>query len=321
MLTQLLPSRWIPGTWQIARLWRGDGPQREVELTRSRIYLLPTRNGLMFGVVLFVMLMGGLNYANSLALAFAFVLAGLGWVSIHHTYLNLRGLRIRAAATAPVFAGQASRYRITLENPTPQPRFAIHLRQGESHVYIAQLDPGLHTVELPIKHARRGEWHAGRINIETRYPLELIRGWGYAELSDLKSMVYPQPAAAREPQTTAGGESGSELSDRRGNDDFLGLRQFDPSDPLRLVHWKVSARTGELVSKQFGTERSSAVWLEWAQTVGDTEARLSTLTREIVEAHRAGLKWGLMLPAVTFDLDSGDTHLHSCLRALALFEL
>ena len=41
--------------------------------------------------------------------------------------------------------------------------------------------------------------------------------------------------------------------------DYLGVREYRQGDSLRVVHWKSSARRGELVVKEFGTEISSPV--------------------------------------------------------------
>ena len=43
-------------------------------LSRRRLYILPTRAGLGFGILLLLMLIAGLNYANSTALFLTFLL-------------------------------------------------------------------------------------------------------------------------------------------------------------------------------------------------------------------------------------------------------
>ena len=69
-----------------ARFLRGLGPEAgPVTLNRARIFILPTRQGLAYALVLFAILAGAVNYENSLAYALVFTLVGLGVVSIIHT--------------------------------------------------------------------------------------------------------------------------------------------------------------------------------------------------------------------------------------------
>ena len=63
----------------------------------------------------------------------------------------------------------------------------------------------------------------------------------------------------------------------------------------------------------------TAVWLNWADTSGlDVEARISLLTKAVIEAHAAHLNYGLTLPNETFSPSRGEQHYHTCLKALAL---
>ena len=73
-------------------------------LQRRRLYILPTRAGLGFLVLLLFMLIAGLNYANSLALFLTFLLGGFVMVTMQLCHRNLLGTAIYAAAAAPTFA-------------------------------------------------------------------------------------------------------------------------------------------------------------------------------------------------------------------------
>ncbi|NIO12862.1 MAG: hypothetical protein GTN86_13155, partial [Xanthomonadales bacterium] len=49
------------------------------------------------------------------------------------------------------------------------------------------------------------------------------------------------------------------------------------------------------------------------------EARLSQLSRWVVDAHAAGIRYGLDIPGKRLAPDDGEAHRHACLRALALY--
>ena len=72
-----------------------------VRLRRGRIYILPTPLGIAYAVMLFAMVLGGMNYGNNLGLALAFLLASLGLVVMHHCHGTLAGLVLRCATAEP----------------------------------------------------------------------------------------------------------------------------------------------------------------------------------------------------------------------------
>ena len=66
---------------------------------------------------------------------------------------------------------------------------------------------------------------------------------------------------------------------------------------------------------------AESVWLDWeAFAPHDVETRLSLLCRAVLEAEDSGLAYGLRLPGVVLEPDSGALHRHRCLEALALHE-
>src|SRR6202000_671127 len=91
--------------WIFTRLVRVPGP---VLVSRRRVYILPTRFGYGFGLLLLVMLLGSMNYSNSMAFLLTFLMSGLGLVSMHHTHANLVDIQVRAGRVAPVFAGDTA---------------------------------------------------------------------------------------------------------------------------------------------------------------------------------------------------------------------
>ena len=69
------------------RFFVGEGPfNAPVDLTQRRIFILPTRQGFLFAIVLGIMLIGSINYNNSLGYLLTFLLASVSVVSILYTY-------------------------------------------------------------------------------------------------------------------------------------------------------------------------------------------------------------------------------------------
>ncbi len=297
-----------------------------IVLSQRRVYVLPTRAGLAFAASLQVMLLGAINYNLSLGHAFVFLLAGLGIVTILHTFRNLVGIGISTGRAEPVFAGEIAHYSLILHNPRHEERRRIRLTLPGHTEDSVDIPPGAAaTARIGQPAQRRGWLFLPRVTVETLYPLGLIRAWSYAA-PDMQCLVYPQPAAYAPPLPAKGGDTAAgRMQSSRGSEDFAGLRGHQPADPPRHVAWKAAARQGSaapLLTKQFVGSSAEILILDWEATPPglDVEARLSILTRWVLDAADGGLAWGLRLPRMTLPPANGSHHIHACLKALALYE-
>ncbi|MEW5891802.1 MAG: DUF58 domain-containing protein [Pseudomonadota bacterium] len=301
--------------------WRA--PRREggvIRLTSRRLYILPTRDGLLFALLLGALLLGAMNYSLSLAYLFTFLLAGIGVAGLIHTHRNLNGLSLRAGHVAPVFAGQSAQFVLHLDNPSGLARYRIgieHAAGQTAHADVAAR--GQADLILTLPQPRRGLHRPGRFALSTTYPLGLFRCWTVLEL-DWAVLVYPRPAADRLAFPGGDGADQTGQGRRPGDEEFDGLREYRPGDSLKRIAWKTLARAQPPATKQFATPVARGLWFDWAQTPGgNTEAKLSRLTRWLLDAENAGQSYGLRLPARAFGPARGEAHLRTCLEALARF--
>lgn len=329
--------------WVMARVKRQPGP---VLIARSRVYILPTRFGYGFGFMTFIMLLGAMNYSNSMAFALAFLLAGLGLVCMHHTHGNLMHLSLHSGKSQPVFAGEIAHFEIRVENPAAVPRYSLCLswprytvsevtldsdgkpdkgrrsRAGWEHTDVIADVPATSTqsMKLALPAAQRGWLRARVFSIGTEFPLGLFHAWTWAEL-DQVCLVYPRPAPAGYPPPPTAGMNGMTASSRSGQDEFAGLRNYQRGDNLKSIHWKSLPKLQTPMVKQFAETLEHELWLDWDTLPHlDTEARLSQLTRWVLEAEAANRSYGLRLPGCLLEPSRGESHQHQCLKTLALFD-
>lgn len=291
-----------------------------VRLDGRRVFILPTRTGLGFAVLLLVMLLGAINYSNNLIFALTFLLAGLGLVAMLHTYRNLAGLALRAGQGRPGFVGAPLGYQLWLRARDGRPRPALELRTAEGAVTVTEIRHDEASVWLHRPATRRGPQRLGRITVSCRYPLGLFRAWSQLDFAH-SELAYPTPAPPG-PRPTAAPADGTARASRprAGDEDFQGLRPYRPGDALRRVHWKALARGQDALTKEFGTAGSPLVWLDFATTPeAGTEARLSRLCRWILDAESSQLSYGLRLPGEEWPPGRGNSHRDRCLAALARY--
>ena len=304
-------------------LFQLRGPERgEITLVQRRIFILPTRAGLVFGAVLVLMLTGAVNYALSLGFILTFLLGSLAITGMLYTFRNLAGLRITAARTNPVFAGDTAQFAVAIHNPTRTDRYSVALVHGRNAADFIDIPAERTTIaHASVPALRRGLMRPGRMTLYTRFPLGLYRAWSYVDL-DTHCVVYPRPAPAGLPlpPLRPTGHDGSGTG--YGQDDFAGLRQYHAGDSPRHIAWKAYARGQALLTKQFSGRNTVELWLslDLVPERVDLEEKLSRLARWVIDAHAGGLAYGLRLPGRNVAIGMGEAQRDRCLEALAIFD-
>jgi len=311
--------------WQLRMAsWvrRRQGPDvLPVTLHRRRIYILPTRAGLAFGLLLFLMLLAGLNYANSLALFLTFLLAGFGLITMHQCHRNLLGTCLRAATAAPTFATRSGVLQVVLESPGRAARYRIEAGIDGAATRATDLPAdGRGTLELSVAAPVRGLVHIDRLRLTTTHPFGLFRAWTWVH-APLRMIVYPRPSGAHPMPAEDARKAGRRARGGTGADEWVGLRPFRDGDSPRQVDWKAYAREAPLLVKEYSSSASELRLFRFESLTRLTvEQRLEQMTRWVVDAEAGGERYGIELPATHIAPDRGPEHRHRCLTALALHD-
>lgn len=289
-------------------------------LNRRHIYIIPTRFGWLYALLLLGLLTGSINYSLSLGFAMTFLLAGLGSISMLHSWRNMVNLNVALRRAQPVFAGEPAIFEILVSDDSNRARYGIEAKfadQASDMQDIGALGESIFKLVLPS--SKRGWLKSPRVVFTTEFPVSFFHVWAYAEI-DGQCLVYPAPSqhSLAIPSAHESGSSGN-LRNPQGDDDFAGHRTYQFGDSPKRVDWKASSREQGLLTKQFQGEAVSTLWLDWNATVGDNiEQRISQLTRWVLDAEANRLQYGLRLPQVQINPNSGEAHYHQCLSALAL---
>ena len=291
-----------------------------VFLVQKRVYILPTRPGVAFAMALLVMLIGSINYNLSLGYILTFLLGSMALVAILHTFRNLVHLRFTPGRVEPVFAGETAWFELYVENRSGYERCSISISHEDKATRCDIPAERGTTVSVPVAAPKRGWLMPGRITVDTRFPVGLLRAWSYIR-PDVNCLVYPKPDDGLLPLPDPSGGAGEKRSAGGGSDDFAGLRPYQASDSPRHIDWKAVARGQAVQTKVFSGRAAAELWLDWNQLPAnmELEARLSRLTRWVLAADQDGLRYGLRLPGATHAPGTGEAHRLACLRELALY--
>ena len=307
---------------------------------RQRIYIMPTRHGALFGLMLFAMLLGAVNYNNSMAYILTFLLCSLSLVTILHTCRNLAGLVINQGLTSPVFSGEIAKFPLILDNRKGHSRLSISFvsaseykwrlikttRKSTGHKFpITSCDidaSKFSRIELPIKAEQRGLLYAGRIQVFTTFPLGLFKAWSIIDMKE-PCLVYPMPAGQNSFPPFKLSDATGIQGTASGTDDFIGFRNYQAGDSIKDIAWKAYAQQKGLFVKRFSGSGASKLHLSWddVSNLPDIEARLSQLCLWIIEAESLSLQYSLELPEIFISAGQGEKHLHQCLSLLAEYGL
>ena len=203
-----------------------------------RIYILPTRAGSAFAALMLVMLLAGLNYANSVAMLITFLLAGFGLIAMHLTHRNLDGRGMRAVAASTLSSASTAACWSRCENP-PIPRASASTCEVAG---ARARDRGRAGRGHGARRCRRCRSSAAaalavdRIKLSTRFR-SACSAPGPTCTCDCV-IAWPVPRGRREPplETSSGGNAHRPCI-ARGDEEWAGLREFRDGDSPRQVAW------------------------------------------------------------------------------------
>lgn len=300
---------------------RNPASNSAITLVNQRLYILPTRFGYIYALMLIVLLLAAINYQNSMAYALTFLLTAIGIISLWQTHKNLLGLGIELKTPEPVFVGDRLVFVFNIHNSQQATRYAVGIQYDKHPPAYSRVDPDTTAeLELSLPASKRGLFKPGGFTLFTRYPTGLFHAWGWTKF-DIPVLIYPQPHYDHTlQQSLIDDHSGKSTVDIADGDDFAGLRDYRTGESLRHISWKAYAQGRGMLTKTFQGHATPSLWINWSDmSASSIEGKLSQMTALVIQAQQAGRKFGLKLPSISINQDSGTTHKADCLRHLAIY--
>lgn len=290
-----------------------------VTLTRDRVYIVPTKAGLVFSLLLLILLIGSINYEKNLGFILTFLLVGIGNILLLSTWRNIAGLELKSSDSLPAFSGEPATFSVQLVNRQLLDRHSIAISQHGTEQDIVDCSANSkQMINFKVETNKRGWLNAGRFRLYTEFPSGLFIAWTWADLS-MSCIVYPAPDNDIKLPVFDHSDSGDTDSSAQGLENFSHLRKYHQGDNISRISWKAAAKNDELFSKEFIGSKPVTHWINWNDIPArDTEQRLSIMTALIIHAKNHQQCYGISLPEKQIQPDSGNKHFHQCLTALAL---
>jgi uncharacterized protein (DUF58 family) len=238
---------------------------------------------------------------------------------------NLKGLEPELFPPDELFAGAATPFRLRLRNAkTRLPSFLIRVECDNGQGVSLTVVPPATTVETAVSMTfpQRGMARIGTIKVSSPFPVNFFTRFWTFSMDDV-FVVFPrllQGVSAGD--AAAERHAGSTARHERGLDGELErIAGYSGREPLRAIHWKLSARGDDLLVKEFGRQSQPPLVIDLDRLAGvSLEERISRaawLVRHAVHERPVGLSLGgsTIAPAV------GRSHCALLLKELALHGL
>ena len=304
-------------SWALRRQGKDALP---LTLTPRRVYILPTPAGWIFGLLVAVIFIAGMNYGNGLALLFAFWLAAFAFVAMVQTQRSLAGTLLQTATSEPTFAGEFAAWRFDLSSRSALGDLHLDFERGPPPQTDEPSEATAGSLHLRLRMHKRGRVRLPVLRITSNAPFGLFRTWTWVAI-DTTVLVYPRAAGNLRVPEAPGHDTGSTQIEQ-GQDELAWLRDFREGDSPRQIAWKAYARGAPLLVREYRGAAARRREFDFDALAGlDVEARLSQLTRWIVDAAARGESWILRLPGSDPLEGTGHEHREHCLARLAMHGL
>jgi uncharacterized protein (DUF58 family) len=216
------------------------------------------RSFIAAGVAVFV---AAISLAQADLLRIAVLLIALPLVSawvVARTRYRLTSTRRLSAARTP--AGQESAVTLRLDNISRLPSGLLLVEDRVPYILgsrprfvLDRIEPrGRREVTYLVRSDVRGRYQLGPLAIRLTDPFgmcELQRSFTARDTLVVTPQVHPLPVAQLAGEWTGSGESRARSVASSGEDD-AGTREYRQGDDLRRVHWRSTARLGQLMVRR-----------------------------------------------------------------------
>lgn len=284
-----------------------------------------TRDGMIFVVALMVVLAAAINTANNLLYMVLSALLAVVSLSAFLSAMNCRFLSMELQLPARAFAGETFSASVTIHNRKRLfPAFSLKTEPEGASLYFTAVQPQTSATEwCEITLPRRGRYAIRKLRTASRFPFGL-----FTKMLDYKvnadCICYPSILPLDRLDISLRDLLGSSSRLERGlGCDLYTIRDYQLSDSARHVHWKASAKTSALKTREFASEDTRRVRIAFDRfgKPGDADAfeqKVSEAASLAFHSIRSGAEVTLVADDWESPAGNSDAVLDAILHYLAL---
>ncbi len=209
---------------------------------------------------------------------------------------NITGQRVRVELPDEVYDGIPTLVTIHLENRRRLPSYLIRVAlQGQSVSFPVIDRNGADAAALMVSFSGRGRHRLPPVELSSIFPINFfVRRRLLSPDGEVTIFPAPRPCQATD-DTPEGRPRGITSASERGHEgDINRIGDYRGNEPLKLIHWKLSARHDQLKVKELSSTNQEPVIIELARLpAAGIEERLGCACYLIRELTRQGKPVGL----------------------------
>lgn len=237
---------------------------------------------------------------------------------------NLRKVDVLINAPEDVHAGMSVPLAIRCANTRRfLPVFLLRVVVGNQYVLFPYIAPGSADVRhLPWVFVQRGRQTIGQVHVASVFPFAFFVRRRRSDAT-FDGIVFPRIGECP-PGYLADAErryAGDRVLNAGGLDgEPVSVRNYVHGDPFKYIHWKASARSGGLKTKELAAVGQPPVMIDFeASPISGIEDRIACVTGALVHAARRGVPIGLKIGGRVFPPTVMRHQQRQILKELALY--
>ncbi len=244
-----------------------DSPRLLTVSLRNRTLQL-TREGGGFIFLIFGVGLGAINTGNNLLYLVLAMCCSLVAVSGVLSELALKKVTIQVRFREGIFAQEPCAITFILKNNKIRiPSYSLTVDFLSNSLTEARLETPANFFQIPsgaisektvrFIASQRGWLTIDSCKLSTSFPFGFFVKTKIAPIQ-LETLIYPAIQQIELPKTFPSGDGEGKIIRSIGSE--IGtIREFKPGDSLNSIHWKTTAKTGELHTKEFTAEGSKKI--------------------------------------------------------------
>ena len=283
-----------------------------------------SKSGLLYIIITLLLGFSAVNTGNNLL--FLVVSGLLAFMSVTGLagLLNLSQLTPQLVPVADIFAGTPACFRLIVHNGKRRlPSFLIRVEYpGSAGVTMPLVPPaGSSEALLELRLPQRGRSRVDNVKISSVFPVNFFMRYWIVD-PGLELVVLPRLLPG---QAAGEGElarhAGALARHSRGYEwELERIAPYSGRESLRTIHWKLSARSDDLLVKEFGSRLVMPLLIDPRQVEGATMEERISRAAWLVKRWTAVRPVGLRLDGRTIPARSGARHCLLLLTELALYD-
>lgn len=292
------------------------------QLSNRNIFILPSKFGIAYLLSVLIVFLLGTNYQNNLILLVSYLFISLFFSGMLYSFFNLSRLAFTLTKQVNGFAGQ--HVTIPLNIITNKPRYDLHFAfTHNKNCHKVFVEQGESLISIPFYSGKRGLHNTGRLRISSEYILGLFTCWTTLDFNCVVT-TYPTKKTFNNLNKSSSAKheemNGNQVVE--GGDDFGELREYRVGESNAQIAWKQLARGQGRLTKTTQQELGSSVWLTLDDLpAAPIETKLEMLCFLILDHHKHGTPFGLMLHSLKIEPSISHHHTQQCLSALAQYQV